>query len=217
MSCSLSIKNIFYKNGEKYLFKNVSFDLGHKEKIAIVGKNGVGKSTLIKIIAGLKEQTSGEIEIFHNKINTIDDYKNHRNKIAYLPQNVDDFFITTTVIEDIMFSLRVDGISKEVAYKNTIEILTKLDILHLENRSIFELSGGEKKIVALAAILIKNPSILLLDEPTNDLDEITEKKIIEILNSTEKSMIIISHQKNFIDSVVSKKYFLDNGTLELLH
>ena len=71
MSCSLNLKNISYVKEEKLLFKDINIDLGHKEKIAIVGANGVGKSTLLKIMAGLIEPLSGEIEIFHNLIKNI--------------------------------------------------------------------------------------------------------------------------------------------------
>lgn len=215
MSCSINLKDISYKKDEKILFENVSFDLGHKEKIAIIGKNGVGKSTLLKIIAGLKNQNSGTIDIFHNRINKKEDYEKYRDEIAYLPQDIDNFFLSITVIEDVMFSLLALGVKKAEAYKKSLYILKSLDILHLENRVIYDLSGGEKKLVALAAILIKEPKILLLDEPTNNLDDDGEKKLIDILRSIEKSMIIVSHQKTFIDSLVEKIYILEEKTLKV--
>lgn len=214
MSCSINLKNISYKKDDKFLFEDISLDLGHREKIAIIGKNGVGKSTLLKIIAGLKTPTSGTIDIFHNRVNKKEDFEKYRDEIAYLPQDVSSFFLCITVIEDIMFSLRTLGIKKEEAYKKSLDILKKLDILHLENRVIYELSGGEKKIIALAAILIKEPKILLLDEPTNDLDENSETKILNILNNIEKSMIIVSHQQNFVDKLVSKRYKLEDKNLK---
>ncbi|MEN5388012.1 ABC transporter ATP-binding protein [Aliarcobacter skirrowii] len=215
MSCSINLKDISYKKDEKILFENVSFDLGHKEKVAIIGKNGVGKSTLLKIIAGLKNQNSGTIDIFHNRINKKEDYEKYRDEIAYLPQDIDNFFLSITVIEDVMFSLLALGVKKAEAYKKSLDILKNLDILHLENRVIYDLSGGEKKLVALAAILIKEPKILLLDEPTNNLDDDGEKKLIDILKSIEKSMIIVSHQKTFIDSLVTKIYILEEKTLKV--
>ncbi len=113
----------------------------------------------------------------------------------------------------MIFSLRAKGISKDEALIQGKQILKELEISHLENRVIFDLSGGEQKIVALAGLLILKPKILLLDEPTNALDEQSEKRIVEILNSIKKSMIIVSHHRSFIDSLVSRVYRLDGGSL----
>ena len=214
MSCSVNLRNISYKNDKKELFENIDLNLGHEEKIAIIGTNGSGKSTLLKIIAGLIEPTNGYIEIFHNKINSLKEFKNYRNDIAYLPQDVSNHFLCPTVIEDVIFSLRTRGVSKDEALKKADEILEELQITHLKDRIIFDLSGGEQKIVALAGLLILKPKILLLDEPTNALDEESEKKIVEILNSIKKSMIIVSHHKSFIDSLTPTIYKLHNQSLE---
>ena len=214
MSCSVNLRNISYKNDKKELFKDINLNLGHEEKIAIIGSNGSGKSTLLKIIAGLISPNDGYIEIFHNKINNLNEFKKYRNDIAYLPQDVTNHFLCPTVIEDVVFSLRAKGISKEDAISQGKAILKELDISHLQDRIIFDLSGGEQKIVALAGLLILKPKILLLDEPTNALDEESEKKIINTLNSIKKSMIIVSHHRSFIDSLTSTVYRLDGGSLE---
>ena len=213
MSCSLNLRAISYKNEDKEIFNDISLNLGHEEKIAIIGSNGSGKSTLLKIIAGLINPSSGYIEVFHEKMNNLKDFSKYRSDIGYLPQDVTNHFLCPTVIEDVIFSLRAKGISKEDALNQGKQILQELQISHLENRVIFDLSGGEQKIVALAGLLILKPKILLLDEPTNALDEQSEKRIIEILNSIKKSMIIVSHHRSFIDSLVSKVYRLDCGSL----
>ena len=213
MSCSLNLRAISYKNEDKEIFNDISLNLGHEEKIAIIGSNGSGKSTRLKIIAGLINPSSGHIEVFHEKMNNLKDFSKYRSDIGYLPQDVTNHFLCPTVIEDVIFSLRAKGISKEDALNQGKQILQELQISHLENRVIFDLSGGEQKIVALAGLLILKPKILLLDEPTNALDEQSEKRIIEILNSIKKSMIIVSHHRSFIDSLVSKVYRLDCGSL----
>lgn len=214
MSCSVNLRKVSYKNDKKELFNDIDLNLGHEEKIAIIGTNGSGKSTLLKIIAGLIQPTNGYIEIFHNKINSLKEFKNYRNDIAYLPQDVTNHFLCPTVIEDVIFSLRTRGVSKDEALKKADEILEELHITHLKDRIIFDLSGGEQKIVALAGLLILKPKILLLDEPTNALDEESEKKIVDILNSIKKSMIIVSHHKSFIDSLTPTIYKLHNQSLE---
>jgi len=217
MSCSVNLRSISYKNEKKELFKDISLNLGHEEKIAIIGSNGSGKSTLLKIIAGLISPNDGYIEIFHNKIENLKEFKKYRSDIAYLPQDVTNHFLCPTVIEDVIFSLRARGTSKEIALKQADEILKELEISHLKDRIIFDLSGGEQKIVALAGLLILKPKILLLDEPTNALDEQSEKRVVQILNSIKKSMIIVSHHKSFIESLTTSIYKLNDGSLEKIN
>ncbi len=216
MSCSVNIKNLSYEINGRVLFENLNLDISHKEKIAIVGSNGSGKSSLLKIIAGLIKPNKGKIFLFHEEMSSLKEYKKFRNEIGYLPQDVNDFFLCPTVIEDIMFNLRAKGLSKEEAYKKASLMLEKLDILPLKNRNIFDLSGGEQKIVALAAILISEPKILLLDEPTNALDDEAQEKIINILNGINKSMIIVSHHKSFIQSLTPTIYKLNKDILQKL-
>ena len=213
MSCSLNLRAISYKNEDKEIFNDISLNLGHEEKIAIIGSNGSGKSTLLKIIAGLIKPSSGYIEVFHEKMNNLKDFSKYRSDIGYLPQDVTNHFLCPTVIEDVIFSLRAKGVSKEESLIQGEEILKELEITHLKDRVIFDLSGGEQKIVALAGLLILKPKILLLDEPTNALDEQSEKRIVEILNSIKKSMIIVSHHRSFIESLTSTVYRLDGGSL----
>lgn len=213
MSCSLNLRAVSYKNEDKEIFNDISLNLGHEEKIAIIGSNGSGKSTLLKIIAGLIKPSSGYIEVFHEKMNNLKDFSKYRSDIGYLPQDVTNHFLCPTVIEDVIFSLRAKGVSKEETLIQGEEILKELKIMHLKDRVIFDLSGGEQKIVALAGLLILKPKILLLDEPTNALDEQSEKRIIEILNTIKKSMIIVSHHRSFIESLTSTVYRLDCGSL----
>lgn len=217
MSCSINLKKVSYETSSKEVFKEVSLDVSHEEKVAIVGANGSGKSSLLKIVAGLIKQKDGGVFLFHNEMKTIKDFKEHRSDIGYLPQDVSDHFLCPTVIEDVMFALRAKGFSKDESYKKSLEVLEKLGILHLENRNIYDLSGGEQKIVALAGILITKPKILLLDEPTNALDEDAENRIIDILNSIKKSMIIVSHHKTFIDSLAPTIYRLSKGGLDKIN
>lgn len=213
MSCSITLKDVSKKNENKILFENVNLSVGHEEKIAIIGSNGVGKSTLLKIIAGVETSFDGQLELFHEKIENKKEYKKFRSQVGYLPEDLSSFFLCPTVIEDVMFSLRTLGCSFDEAYEKALLILKKLDISHLENRVIYELSQGEQKIVALASILITEPKILLLDEPTNALDEKSQEKIIIILNSIKKSMVIISHHKFFIEQLTATIYKLEDKSL----
>lgn len=214
MSCSINVKNVSYEVNEKTIFENITLNVSHEEKIAIIGSNGCGKSSFLKILAGLIKPKEGEVFLFHDKMNSLKEFKKYRSDIGYLPQDVSDFFLCPTVIEDVMFNLRAKGVKKDEAYEKALNTLAELGIEHLEERNIYDLSGGEQKIVALAGILITKPKILLLDEPTNALDEDAEKKIVEILNSIKKSMIIVSHHKSFIESLAPTIYKLNNKSLQ---
>jgi cobalt/nickel transport system ATP-binding protein len=211
MSCSINLRGL-----NSPLFDNISLDISHKEKIAIVGSNGVGKSTLLDILAGLNESKYDSLEIFHTNIKNQKDYESVREHIGYLFQDSNEQFIAPTVLEDIAFSLRTRGVSEKEAIAKSIEILEKFELQNLQNNSIFELSGGEKKIVALLGILIAKPKLMLLDEPTNGLDNQTQEKLIDILKSTDTSMIIISHQNEFISKIVDKRYLLKTKKLSLI-
>lgn len=213
MSCSLNLRNISYTNEHKALFANVDLNVGHEEKIAIVGANGCGKSTLLKIMAGLIKPSFGYVEIFHHKMHNLKAFKPYRNQIGYLPQDVTNHFLCPTVLEDVIFSLRANGVSYDEAVLKANKLLKQLGIIHLKERTIFELSGGEQKIVALAGLLIMEPKILLLDEPTNALDMPSQEKIINLLQNINKSMIIVSHHHSFIESLVHTQYELKESSL----
>ena len=166
MSCSVSLKNITAKIGERILFENLNLSIGHKEKIAIIGANGVGKTTLLEIIAGLNANFDGDIELFHENVNDPKIYSRYRRLVGFLFQNSDEQFICPNVFDDIAFGLLASGVSQSEAKKRAEFMLNELEISHLKNKIVYNLSGGEKKLVALAGVLVMEPKILLFDEPT---------------------------------------------------
>lgn len=240
MSCSVALKQISAKIGENVLFENINLKISHKEKIVIIGENGCGKSTLLEIIGGLRKPQNGEIELFHHKINEIADFEKFRNYIGYLFQNSDEQFINPTVFEDVTFGLYAQNemiknaknsdfnehlikshgfnepkiLSKDEIYKKTEEILRNLEIWHLKDKIVFHLSGGEKKLVSLAGVLITNPQIILLDEPTTALDFKMQERLCDILSNLKITQIIVSHDKEFISNIADKVFYLNkNGLL----
>lgn len=216
MSCSVNIKNMLIKRCDKILHKNINLDISHKEKIAIVGANGSGKTTLLESIAGLHFPLTGSLELFHQKVSTLDEYKQYRNKVGFLFQNSDEQFLAPQVEDDIAFSLLANGQSKQLAMQKTMLIMDELGISHLKNKIVYNLSGGEKKLVALAGVLIMQPQIMLLDEPTNNLDEKYQIILTNILKKIDKSIIIVSHDKTFIEQIVDKIYKLDENGLSIM-
>ncbi|PID48063.1 MAG: cobalt ABC transporter ATP-binding protein [Proteobacteria bacterium] len=213
MSCSVGLKNLTIKRDDKILHENINLNISHKEKIGIIGTNGSGKTTLLETIAGLHYPIIGSLELFHNKIQNPKEYEKYRHLIGYLCQNSDEQFLSPNVQDDIAFSLLARGIDKKEATIKANWIMDELNISHLKDKIVYNLSGGEKKLVALAGVLVYEPKIMLLDEPTNDLDQKMQKKLKNILNNIDKSFIIVSHDKNFIKQVTHKIYKLDKKGL----
>lgn len=216
MSCSVTLKKVSYKNGGNMLCRNIDLTISHKEKIAIIGPNGCGKTTLLDIIAGLKQKSSGTLELFHNLIESEDDFKHMRDLIGYLFQNSDNQFLAPTVLDDVAFSLLSSGLAKEKAMLKASMMLKDLNIEHLKDKVVYNLSGGEKKLVALGGVLVTEPKLILLDEPTNGLDYKMQLRLVEILKKIDKSIIIVSHHREFIDSIVDKVYEITPEGLVLI-
>ena len=217
MSCSVTLKNLSTSRNGVCVYENVTLDVSHKEKIAIIGPNGCGKTTLLEIISGLRPIEQGTLELFHHPMCTPHDFKAMRPLIGYLFQDSDNQFLAPVVEDDVAFSLLASGVCKEEARLKTAMILQDLGIEHLAKKIVYHLSGGEKKLVALAGVLITEPKLMLLDEPTNGLDVGMQKRLIEILAKIDKSIIIVSHHQEFIESVVDKIYALTPKGLTCTH
>jgi len=216
MSCSVVLKKLSFDNGGHTLCQNIDLNITHKEKIAIIGPNGCGKTTLLDIIAGLKQKRNGSLELFHNTIETLEDFKPIRGSIGYLFQNSDNQFLAPTVLDDVTFSLFSGGLNQEEALLKATNMLSDLGIEHLKQKIVYSLSGGEKKLVALAGVLVCEPKLMLLDEPTNGLDYDMQLRLVEILKNIDKSIIIVSHHKEFISSIVDKIYEIKPDGLKLI-
>lgn len=239
MSCSVTLSKIGAKIGDKTLFENINLKVGHQEKIVIIGPNGSGKTTLLEIIGGLRQSEFGFVELFHKKMSNLNDFAEFRSEIGFLFQNSDEQFICPSVCEDVAFGLFARNealkkygefdehlvthhgfekrqiLSEDEIYSKTNEILRNLGIYHIKDKIVFNLSGGEKKLVALAGVLVCKPKIILLDEPTSGLDFDMQKRLAGILGDLKVSQIIVSHDKEFIQNAADKIYYLQpNGLTE---
>lgn len=213
MSCSIDLKDVCLSLDGRELFQNISLNVSHKEKVAIVGANGCGKTTLLEMLAGLKSKNSGIFELFHTKIEEKKDYKPLRELVGYLFQDSNDQFLSPIVKDDIAFSLLARGMDKEEAQKRVDMILEDFDIVHLKEKIVYNLSGGEKKLIALAGVLVCEPKLMLLDEPTNALDKQMQKKLSVILKKIDKSIIVVSHHKEFVEDFADTIYEVQDKKL----
>jgi len=219
----IEASNIKYVYPDKTLgVKNFSLDIQEFERLVLLGSNGSGKSTLLKIFAGLVKPTSGNIKIFEKRVNR-DNYPYFRKNIGFLFQNSDDFLFNPTVEDELLYTPLQLGFSTEEAKNLILENSNYFGIKKLYEKPPFRLSGGEKKRVALACVLQLNPRLLILDEPTSNIDGKTRKKIIDFLKEYEGTMIISTHEIDFVKKISNKvvllspeKEILKIGGIELL-
>jgi len=192
------------------ILDQLSFAVQDK-RVGIIGPNGCGKTTLLHLMVGLLTPDKGEV-LFHGKpIATKDDLRTLRKDVGFLFQNSDDQLFSPTVIEDVAFGPLNLGFPPAEAKEIAIKTLDNLGLTGFEDRITHRLSGGEKKLVALATILAMKPKMLLLDEPTNNLDPKTRRHLIEILQGLDLYQIIISHDWDFLSHTTSILYKIDHG------
>ncbi|MGD9474667.1 MAG: ABC-F family ATP-binding cassette domain-containing protein [Eubacteriaceae bacterium] len=228
------IENLTKTYGEKTLFSDLNFGIDEKDKIGLIGLNGTGKTSLIKVIAGIAPADSGTVTFFGNK------------RIEYLPQ--DPVFDESLPILDAVLKMDSPEISLIRDYEETLDqlnesphdknleaklltlsqsiddkslwdfqaqiktILSKLGINHLHHK-ISDCSGGQKKRVALAAALLSDCDLLILDEPTNHLDNETIDWLEKFLMNRQGALLMVTHDRYFLDRIVSKTFELTQGNL----
>lgn len=210
----INVKHLSFGYPQQPLILNqLNFQILQGQKLALIGANGSGKSTLLQLLLGLLRPTTGIIEIFQHPCSTETDFVKIRGRIGLLFQDADDQLFCPTVAEDVAFGALNLGKSPEEAkiiVRNTLEIL---GLNGYESRITYKLSGGEKRLVALATVLAMQPEVLLLDEPTAGLDEKTEQRVIEVLNSLPQAMLIVSHDRHFLQQVTHQTLKLTTGQL----
>ena len=216
----LRINNLCYKydlDSGDFILNNIHLSANNGDIIGVVGKTGSGKSTLLQIISNILKPSSGEIFLDNKNIHKeFTGFKKLFSNIGIVFQYPEKQLFASTVFEDISFGLKNLGKSNE---EIKIAINKISDLLGLNknilNRSVFELSGGEKRKCALAGVLISEPKVLLLDEPTAALDFKTKisllKSLKEYKNSKNAIIFLISHNMQEILSICNKVLALNNG------
>lgn len=183
------------------------------ERVAVTGVNGAGKSTLLRIMVGLLTPTAGQVIAFGTERRTEEDFREVRRRAGLVFQDPDDQLFCPTVAEDIAFGPLNLGRSPEQALDIVDKTLCQLHLEHLRDRVTHKLSGGEKRLVSLAAVLAMKPDVLLLDEPTNALDEPTRVRLVEILKGLPQALVVVAHDGEFRRSVTSRAYHLEAGRI----
>jgi len=210
----IQLENIHFSYGNQApIVSQLNFELSENQKIGLIGDNGSGKTTLLHLLTGIVKTTSGTIRFKNEKIESEKDFQVLRKDVGLLFQNSDDQLFCPTVLEDVAFGPLNLGLSAKKAKTRAMETLEYLNLQGYEDRIIHQLSGGEKKLVALATILAMKPQVLLLDEPTTGLDESTRIRISEIFKNLELSYIIVSHEFDFLAANTDVIYGMKNGEI----
>lgn len=196
---------------DRHVLKGVNLVLSPGERLCLTGCNGAGKSTLLKLMVGLLTPISGKVIAFGKERETEKDFYDVRRLAGFVFQDPDDQLFCPTVEEDIAFGPYNLGKSRKETNEIVDHVLNQLKLQDFKNRITHKLSGGEKRLVTLAAVLAMEPEVLLLDEPTNALDEGAVQRVTEILLSLPQAMIIVSHDARFRDAIGTRSVYLHEG------
>lgn len=215
----IEVKNLSYRydhKSEDYILKDVSFHVKQGEWISIVGHNGSGKSTTVRLIDGLLEAESGDIIISGDKL-TADNVWEKRRQIGMVFQNPDNQFVGATVEDDVAFGLENQGMDYPMMVKRVHEALELVGMQNFKEREPARLSGGQKQRVAIAGVVALQPDIIILDEATSMLDPEGRLELIrtvkEIKDNNHLTVISITHDLDEI-SLSDRVLVMKNGRVE---
>ncbi|MDU6293026.1 energy-coupling factor ABC transporter ATP-binding protein [Streptococcus sp. 959] len=219
MKSIIDVKNLSfrYKESQEYYdVKDNTFHVKRGEWLSIVGHNGSGKSTTVRLIDGLLEAESGEIVIDGQRL-TEENVWNIRRQIGMVFQNPDNQFVGATVEDDVAFGLENQGLSRQEMKKRVEEALALVGMLEFKKREPARLSGGQKQRVAIAGVVALRPAILILDEATSMLDPEGRRELIETVQGIRKDydMTVISITHDLEEVAMSDRVLvMKKGSIE---
>jgi cobalt/nickel transport system ATP-binding protein len=209
----LEVRDLHYSYLDRFpALAGVSLTVQRGEKLALLGANGCGKSTLLKILDGLVFADSGSFHAFGSPVtedNLEDEQFNRgfRSRVGFIFQNSDSQVFSPTVRDELAFGPLSIGMTTTAVTERVDQTLDMLGIGSLADRAPYQLSGGEKKRVAIASVLVMNPEVLLFDEPTAALDPRTQQWLIELiieLNAAGKTIVIATHDLDILELLADR-------------
>ncbi|MCL4378794.1 MAG: ABC transporter ATP-binding protein [Actinobacteria bacterium] len=215
----LTLKQISKNYREQEVLENISFHLGEKEFVSIIGKSGIGKTTLLSIMAGLVTPNRGSVIFSGSDITHYSEEQLAEFRLKNIGIVFQDFKLipSLSVYDNIFLAIypRKD-VGKVEKNKRVLDLINQVGLEGKENKIVDELSGGEKQRVAIARSLVNRPKLVLADEPTGNLDEATSDKIMELFGDLYKkfstTFVIVTHEKD-IARKTQKVYQLSKGML----
>jgi cobalt/nickel transport system ATP-binding protein len=212
----LKVKNLTYAySHQQPVLRDISFTLNSGDRVALMGATGSGKSTLLENIIGLKQPQKGQIWIQNIPVepHTLPRIRRH---IGFGFQDANDQLFMPTVLEDITFGPRNYGVPPAIAIDKARQLLVDFGLEAYANRSVHELSGGQRRLTALAAILALEPDILILDEPTTGLDPAWRRTLAQtLLQLPTQAMLIASHDLHWLGKVTQRALVMVGGSISI--
>ncbi len=200
-----------YEKDRKVLH-DMSFSIGKGESVGLIGANGAGKSTIMKLLLGLLGPDSGKVLIdgIEVKKETLGDI---RAKLGFVLQNSDNQMFMPTVYEDMIFGPLNYGLPRAEADRRVDEVLGRLGLEYLKNRYNHKISGGEKRMAAIATILAMEPEAILMDEPTSALDPYNRRIVINTIKGLPQTRMIASHDLDMILDTCDRVILISGGRI----
>ncbi len=209
----IDLENVsFGYERERRILKNITFTAHEEDAIGIIGANGAGKSTLLKLLVGLNLVDTGSIRIEEIPVEK-ETLPKIRERIGYVFQDSDSQLFMPTVYEDVAFAPRNYGLPEAEVERRVDYALSAVHIMHLKDKPIYKISGGEKKLVSVATILSMTPDIILMDEPSIALDPKNRRNLINILNQFDHLKIIASHDLDLVLDTCNRTILLADGQI----
>ena len=200
----LNVNHLTLHRNQQAVISDLTFSITDQQKFVLQGEIGTGKSTLLLALLGFEPLHSVDINCFGKSCRQEADFMPLRGTVGICFQQADDQLFGPTVLDDVAFGCLNQGKSKAEAYQIALVQLERLGIVHLKDRSVNLLSGGEKNFTALAGVLAMQPKMLLLDEPTNGLDAKNKAKLTALLQALELPMLIASHDLAFSEALADE-------------
>ncbi|MBM7581958.1 cobalt/nickel transport system ATP-binding protein [Caldicoprobacter guelmensis] len=200
-----------YPDGHEAV-KNVSFTIYQGESVGLIGANGAGKSTLLMLLVGLLFPRQGEVLVGDVRL-TRKTLSAIRQRLGFVFQDPNDQLFMTTVYDDVAFGPRNYGLDEDEVKIRAEKALEMVGIPHLKDRAPFRLSGGEKRVAAIASVLSMQPDILIMDEPTSALDPKSRRRVITLLKNFEHTKIIASHDLDMVLETCRRVIVLNEGEI----
>ena len=208
----IEFRNVsFSYDRQQPVVEGLSFSIQKGESVGLIGANGAGKSTIMKLLLGLLSG-KGQILVDGLTMNK-QNLAAIRQKIGFVLQDSDNQMFMPTVYEDMIFGPRNYGLSKEETERRVDAVLNRLGLVELKHRYNHKISGGEKRMAAIATILTMEPETILMDEPSTALDPVNRRTVINTINTLPQTKLIASHDLDMILDTCQRVILLSHGKI----